>query len=72
MFNVLIETGNRDPREVRCLHRECGIGRGDGNLVVLQGWNIGSRHAALRLMRSLQQPEAGDANEGFMPELVVR
>ena len=30
------------------------------------------RHAALRLMRSLQQPEAGDANEGFMPELVVR
>ncbi|KGM56727.1 signal peptide protein [Lysobacter arseniciresistens ZS79] len=50
MFNVLIETGNRDPREVRCLHRECGIGRGDGNLVVLQGWNIGSRHAALRRM----------------------
>ena len=48
MFNVLIETGNRDPREVRCLHRECGIGRGDGNLVVLQGWNIGSRHAALK------------------------
>jgi LacI family transcriptional regulator len=30
------------------------------------------RHAALRLMRSLQQPEAGPANEGFMPELVVR
>jgi len=50
MFNVLIETGNRDPREVRCLHRECGIGRGDGNLVVLQGWNIGSRHAALKRM----------------------
>ena len=50
MFNVLIETGNRDPREVRCLHRECGIGRGDGNLVMLQGWNIGSRHAALRRM----------------------
>ena len=50
MFNVLIETGNRDPREVRCLHRECGIGRGDGNLVMLQGWNLGSRHAALRRM----------------------
>ncbi|MDX1548937.1 MAG: ATPase, T2SS/T4P/T4SS family [Lysobacter spongiicola] len=50
MFNVLIETGNRDPREVRCLHRECGIGRSDGNLVVLQGWNIGSRHAALKRM----------------------
>ena len=48
MFDVLIETGNRDPRQVRCLHRECGIGRGDGNLVVLQGWNIGSRHAALK------------------------
>ncbi|MGH8074528.1 MAG: ATPase, T2SS/T4P/T4SS family, partial [Lysobacter sp.] len=50
MFNVLIETGNRDPREVRCMHRECGIGRGDGNLVVLQGWNIGSQHAALKRM----------------------
>ncbi|MGQ4582106.1 ATPase, T2SS/T4P/T4SS family [Lysobacter sp. F60174L2] len=50
MFNVLIETGNRDPRQVRCLHSECGIGRGDGNLVVLQGWNIGSRHAALKRM----------------------
>ena len=48
MFDVLIETGNREPRQVRCLHRECGIGRGDGNLVMLQGWNIGSRHAALK------------------------
>ena len=48
MFNVLIETPNRDSRQVRCLHRECGIGRGDGNLIVLQGWNIGSNHAALK------------------------
>ncbi|MDO1529228.1 LacI family DNA-binding transcriptional regulator [Fulvimonas sp. R45] len=30
------------------------------------------RHAALRLMRSLQQPDPGPASEGFLPELVVR
>ncbi|WP_368562948.1 ATPase, T2SS/T4P/T4SS family [Pseudoxanthomonas sp. UTMC 1351] len=48
MFNILIDTPNRDQRRVRCLHRECGIGRGDGNLVVLQGWSIAQRHAMLK------------------------
>lgn len=48
MFNILIDTPNREQRRVRCLHRECGIGRGDGNLVVLQGWSIAQRHAALK------------------------
>ncbi|KAB7777949.1 hypothetical protein NB699_003431 [Xanthomonas sacchari] len=48
MFNILIDTPNRDRRHVRCLHRECGIGRGDGNLVVLQGWSIAQQHAALK------------------------
>jgi pilus assembly protein CpaF len=48
MFNVLIDTPNREQRRVRCLHRECGIGRGDGNLIILQGWSIAQRHAALK------------------------
>lgn len=48
MFNILIDTPNRDQRRVRCLHRECGIGRGDENLVILQGWSIAQRHAALK------------------------
>lgn len=48
MFNILIDTPNRDQRQVRCLHRECGIGRGDGNLIVLQGWTIAQRHAAFK------------------------
>ncbi|RRU12797.1 ATPase, T2SS/T4P/T4SS family [Stenotrophomonas sp. 278] len=48
MFNILIQTPNRDQRRVRCLHRECGIGRGDDNLVILQGWSIAQRHAALK------------------------
>jgi len=48
MFNILIDTPNRDQRRVRCLHRECGIGRGDGNLIVLQGWSIAQQHAALK------------------------
>jgi pilus assembly protein CpaF len=47
MFTVEIQTQGRQPRQVRCLHRECGIGRGDANLVVLQGWTIASRHANL-------------------------
>jgi pilus assembly protein CpaF len=49
MFEVLIETPNRDPRQVRCLHETCGIGRGEDNLVVLQGWNIAREHAMLRI-----------------------
>ncbi len=47
MFEVLIETANRDPRQVRCLHSVCGIGRGEDNLVILQGWNIAREHATL-------------------------
>ena len=49
MFEVLIETANRNPRHVRCLHDACGIGRGEDNLVVLQGWNIAREHALLQL-----------------------
>ncbi len=47
MFTVLIDAPGRDTRQVRCMHRECGIGRGDANLVMLQGWNIASKHATL-------------------------
>ncbi len=49
MFDVLIETSSRDTRQVRCLHDECGIGRGENNLVILQGWNIAGDHAAFRV-----------------------
>ncbi|MEA5666269.1 ATPase, T2SS/T4P/T4SS family [Stenotrophomonas sp. MH1] len=48
MFNVLITTSNREERRVRCMHRECSIGRGDGNLIILQGWSIAQQHAALK------------------------
>jgi pilus assembly protein CpaF len=51
MFEVLIETANRDPRQVRCLHNACGIGRGEDNLVILQGWNIGREHAMLSVRK---------------------
>jgi pilus assembly protein CpaF len=51
MFEVLIETPNRDMRLVRCLHDVCMIGRGESNLVILQGWNIAREHAALHLTR---------------------
>ncbi len=47
MFTVLIDAPGRDTRQVKCMHRECGIGRGDANLVMLQGWNIASKHATL-------------------------
>lgn len=49
MFEVLIETPNRDTRQVRCLHDACGIGRSDENLVILQGWNVAREHAMLQL-----------------------
>jgi pilus assembly protein CpaF len=48
MFRILVDTPNREQRQVRCLHNECGIGRDDANLVLLQGWNIGQQHAVLR------------------------
>lgn len=50
MFNVLIETPNRDNRQVQCLNKHCGIGKGDDNLVVLQGWNIARNHATLQAL----------------------
>ncbi|HEX7370633.1 MAG TPA: ATPase, T2SS/T4P/T4SS family [Rhodanobacteraceae bacterium] len=49
MFDVIVETPNKTRRQVRCLGSECGIGRGDENLIVLQGWDIGRTHAVLRL-----------------------
>lgn len=52
MFEVLIETANRDPRHVRCLNSACGIGRGEDNLVILQGWNIAKEHATLSTRRN--------------------
>ncbi len=48
MFSVLIETGRGDPRRVQCLNNECGIGRAENNLVVLQGWSIAGNHAMIR------------------------
>ncbi|QSQ33586.1 Flp pilus assembly complex ATPase component TadA [Xanthomonas translucens pv. translucens] len=47
MFTVLITTPGGDTRQVKCMHRECGIGRADANLVMLQGWNIAGKHATL-------------------------
>jgi len=47
MFNVVINAPGRDPRSVQCMHRECGIGRDDANLVMLQGWSIAGKHASL-------------------------
>ena len=51
MFEVLVGTANRDPGQVRCLHNACGIGRGEDNLVILQGWNIGREHAMLSVRK---------------------
>lgn len=49
MFDVVVETPNKTRRQVRCLGKECGIGKGDDNLIVLQGWDIARNHAVLRL-----------------------
>jgi len=49
MFEVQIETANRDVRQVRCLNDECGVGKSETNLVILQGWNIAGDHATFRL-----------------------
>ena len=48
MFRILIDSPNREQRQVRCLHNACGIGRDDANLVMLQGWSIGQQHASIR------------------------
>ncbi len=47
MFNIQIDAPGREQRRVQCMHRECGIGRDDANLVTLQGWTIASNHASL-------------------------
>lgn len=48
MFSVLVDTGRKETRRVKCLNNECGIGRSEENLVVLQGWTIAARHATIR------------------------
>lgn len=48
MFSVLVEAPRTEPKTIRCLHNECGIGRGDDNLVILQGWTIQREHAAIK------------------------
>jgi pilus assembly protein CpaF len=48
MFEVLIETASREVRQVRCLSADCGVGKSDDNLVVLQGYGIAADHAAFR------------------------
>jgi len=48
VFSVLVDTGRNETRRIRCLNNECGIGRGEENLVVLQGWSIAGRHATIR------------------------
>ncbi len=48
MFEVVIETANREVRHVRCLNASCGVGKSGNNLVVLQGWDIADDHAAFR------------------------
>jgi pilus assembly protein CpaF len=48
MFEIVIETANRDVRQVRCLNAHCGVGKSGNNLVVLQGWDIADDHAAFR------------------------
>ncbi|MGQ4660758.1 ATPase, T2SS/T4P/T4SS family [Lysobacter sp. F6437] len=50
MFNVVVEAPRSEPRKVRCLHNECGIGRGEDNLVILQGWSISKHHASIRAL----------------------
>ena len=69
MFNILIDTPNRDQRRVRCLHRECGIGRGDGNQPILSLVADGSPGARAGLL-------AGDflvefAGEAIGPEAPI-
>ncbi len=50
MFSVVVETGRSGPRTIRCLHKECGIGRSEENLVILQGWSIANHHATIRVI----------------------
>jgi len=49
MFQVVIETANREVRNVRCLGAICGVGKNENNLVVLQGWDIADDHMAFRV-----------------------
>lgn len=49
MFEVMIETANRDRRQVRCLNDACGVGKSENNLIILQGWNIAPDHATFHL-----------------------
>ncbi|HEY4531206.1 MAG TPA: ATPase, T2SS/T4P/T4SS family [Luteimonas sp.] len=65
MFNVVVEAPRSEPRRIRCLHHECGIGRGEDNLVILQGWSIARRHAVIRVQDHQVYVEAGAPKAAF-------
>ncbi|MGY0505791.1 ATPase, T2SS/T4P/T4SS family [Luteimonas sp. e5] len=47
MFKIDIQVPGGEGRRIECMHAECGIGRDDANLVILQGWTIAAKHATL-------------------------
>jgi pilus assembly protein CpaF len=47
MFQITIAAPKTRPREIRCLSRSCTLGRGEDDMVSLQGWTIGKQHASL-------------------------
>ena len=65
MFNVVVEAPRSEPRRIRCLNNECGIGRGEDNLVILQGWSIAKRHALIRVTDHQVFIEAGGPKTAF-------
>lgn len=65
MFNVVVQAPRSEPRRIRCLNNECGIGRGDDNLVILQGWSIAKRHAVIRVQDHEVFVEAGGPKTAF-------
>ena len=48
MFTVVITNKSGSEQVISCEIDNCSIGKGDDNLIVLQGWTVARTHAGLQ------------------------
>jgi pilus assembly protein CpaF len=48
MLKIAVTTPKGQTSEIECTIDQCSIGKSDENLIVLQGWTVGKKHAAVQ------------------------
>ena len=48
MLNISVTTPKGNTSPIECTIDSCSIGKSDENLIVLQGWTVAKKHAAIQ------------------------